>query len=76
MLEDRGQLRGQRLGLESQPGKALTWRLDDGRRHVEAQPGEVSQGDAKLPQGALDRSLREGDVALALRQLGEKKAAR
>ena len=71
MLENRvsSEVRGRGWGRHR--AKLLTWRLDDGCCHVEAQPWEVSLMNVKLLQGVLNLRPREGDVALALYQLGQ-----
>lgn len=54
-------------------GKPFTWRLNDGRCNIEAQPREVSKMHVELCQGTLNLSLGEGNVALAIYQLGQRR---
>ena len=54
-------------------GKSLTWRLNNGCRNIEVQPWEVINANMKLLQHTLKLSLLEGNLALAIHQLGQRR---
>ena len=57
-------------------GKPLTWRLNNGCCNIQVQSWEVINANIKLLQHALKLGLLQGNLALAIHQLGQRRQNR
>lgn len=74
VLENRGSAqRSEARVWGYNQGKPLTWRLNDRCCNIEVQPWEVVNINIKFLQHTLKLSLWEGNSALAIYQLGQRR---
>lgn len=77
VLENRGSARRSEVRVQGyNQGKLLTWRLNNGCCNIQAQPWEVISANIKLLQHTLKLSLLQGNLALAIHQLGQRRQDR